>query len=243
MMADPKMDNAATSKDNETGVPSGAPAASETNDANAANADSVKDPSAGSEGSEDAAEDVLDAVLEAEAAAVVDNAMDEVRAEASAEAAQKEASEWKDKYVRLHAEWDNYRRRTKEQQEEQKARAAEKLVMSLLPVIDDLERSIDYAEKNGETGLLDGVKAVLSKFIDTLTKDGVTVLDPVDEPFDALEAQAVGTVENTEKYNETVAEVYQKGYKLGNKVLRPAMVTVTTGGEDRPKEETENEQH
>ena len=113
--------------------------------------------------------------------------------------------------------------------------------MSLLPVIDDLERSIDYAEKNGETGLLDGVKAVLSKFIDTLTKDGVTVLDPVDESFDALEAQAVGTVEDTDKYNETVAEVYQKGYKLGNKVLRPAMVTVTTGGQDRPKEETDIE--
>ncbi len=231
-MADPKMDNAASSEINETGVPSGAPAASEVKD-------DVAKSDAATEAGEDSAEDVLDAVLEAEAAAVVDNAMDEVRAEATAEAAQKEASEWKDKYVRLHAEWDNYRRRTKEQQEDQKARAAEKLVTSLLPVIDDLERSIDYAEKNGETGLLDGVKAVLSKFIDTLTKDGVTVLNPVDEAFDALEAQAVGTVEDTEKYNETVADVYQKGYKLGNKVLRPAMVTVTTGGKDRPKEEAE----
>ena len=114
-------------------------------------------------------------------------------------------------------------------------------MLSLLPVIDDLERSIDYAEKNGETGLLDGVKAVLSKFIDTLTKDGVTVLDPVDESFDALEAQAVGTVEDTDKYNATVAQDYQKGYKLGNKGLRPAMVTVTTGGQARPKEETDIE--
>lgn len=238
-MADPKMDNATSSEKDKTGVPSGAPAASKTDDVKVANQDSEKD-AASDPASENAesADDVLDAVLEAEAAAVVDETMDEVQAEASAEAAQKEAAEWKDKYVRLHAEWDNYRRRTKEQQEDQKARAAEKLVMSLLPVIDDLERSIDYAEKNGETGLLDGVKAVLSKFIDTLEKDGVIVLNPVDEPFDALEAQAVGTVENADKYNETVAEVYQKGYKLGNKVLRPAMVTVTTGGDDRPKEET-----
>lgn len=239
-MADPKMDNAVPSEDSKTGVPSGAPAASEVEDVKEANSDSVEDSADNS--TEDPAEDVLDAVLEAEAAAIVDDAMDEVQAEAASQAAQKEASEWKDKYVRLHAEWDNYRRRTKEQQEEQKARAAEKLVMSLLPVIDDLERSIDYAEKNGETGLLDGVKAVLSKFVDTLTKDGVEVLNPVDEAFDALEAQAVGTVEDADKYNETVAEVYQKGYKLGNKVLRPAMVTVTTGGKERPKEDVQDKE-
>lgn len=230
-MADPKMDNAATSETSQTGAPSGAPSASDKVEGTAPEAAEV-------EGAD--AEDLEDAVLEAEAAAIVDDAMDEVRAEATADAAQKEAAEWKDKYVRLHAEWDTYRRRTKEQQEQQKALAAEKLVMSLLPVIDDLERSIDYAEKNGETGLLDGVKAVLSKFIDTLSKDGVSVLDPKGQAFDALENQAVGTVEDADQFNETVAEVYQKGYKMGNKVLRPAMVTVTTGGQERPKEEKED---
>ena len=81
------------------------------------------------------AEELTDAVLEAEAAAIVDEAMDEVQAEAAAAA---EVAEWKDKYMRLHAEWDTYRRRTKEQREEEKARAAEKLVVSLLPVLDDL---------------------------------------------------------------------------------------------------------
>ena len=152
---------------------------------------------------------------------------------------EKEAAEWKDKYVRLHAEWDTYRRRTKEQQEVQKALAAEKLVNSLLPVLDDLERSIDYAEKNGETGLLDGVRAVLAKFVNTLEKDGVEVIDPQGEAFDALEAQAVGTVEDASQPDETVNEVYQKGYKIGTKVLRPAMVTVTTGGPKREKPEEE----
>lgn len=182
------------------------------------------------------AEDLVDAVMEAEAAAIVDNALDEVEAEAQAADAQKEAAEWKDKYVRLHAEWDTYRRRTKEQQEVQKALAAEKLVNSLLPVLDDLERSIDYAEKNGETGLLDGVRAVLAKFVNTLEKDGVEVIDPQGEAFDALEAQAVGTVEDASQPDETVNEVYQKGYKIGTKVLRPAMVTVTTGGPKRASE-------
>ena len=184
------------------------------------------------------AEELTDAVLEAEAAAIVDEAMDEVQAEAAAAA---EVAEWKDKYMRLHAEWDTYRRRTKEQREEEKARAAEKLVVSLLPVLDDLERTIDYAENNSgadaANGLLDGVKAVLSKFVDTLQKDGVEVLDPAGEAFDALEAQAVGTVDDPSQPDETVNEVYQKGYRMGAKVLRPAMVTVTTGGPKREAEE------
>ena len=184
-------------------------------------------------------EDVLDAVLEAEAAAIIEEAMDEVNAEAANAQAQKELQEWKDKYVRLHAEWDTYRRRQKEQAAQQKALAAEKLVSSLIPVIDDLERSIDYAQKNGEEGLLGGVEAVLAKFVDTLNKDGVEVIDPKGEAFDALEAQAVGTVDDPSQPDETVADVYQKGYKIGTKVLRPAMVTVTTGGPARPKPEEE----
>ena len=184
-------------------------------------------------------EELLDAVLEAEAAAIVDNALDEVEAEAEAKAKEREADEWKDKYMRLHAEWDTYRRRTKEQRESEKALAAERLVSSLIPVIDDLERSIDYAKNNGETGLLSGVEAVLSKFIDTLQKDGVVVIDPAGEAFDALEAQAVGTVDDADQPDETVAEVYQKGYKIGTKVLRPAMVTVTTGGPKRAAEDAE----
>ncbi len=72
--------------------------------------------------------------------------------------AKAEAQDWQDKYLRLHAEWDTYRRRTTEQREVEKARATEKLVTSLLPVIDDFERTIDYATKNGEGGLFDGVK-------------------------------------------------------------------------------------
>lgn len=149
--------------------------------------------------------------------------------------AQADAKEWQDKYLRLHAEWDTYRRRTTEQREIEKARAAEKLVTGLLPVIDDFERTIDYATKNGEGGLFDGVKAVHTKLLDVLTKDGVEIIDPVGEAFDALEAQAVATVDDTSVPDETVNEVYQKGYKLGEKVLRPAMVTVTTGGPKREK--------
>ena len=156
-------------------------------------------------------------------------------------AAQKEAAEWKDKYIRLHAEWDTYRRRTNEQRAEDKKRAAEKLVESLIPVIDDFERTIDYANQNGEVGLLGGVEAVHSKLINVLEKDGVEVISPAGQPYNALEAQAVQVVENPDVYDETVDQVFQKGYRLGTKVLRPAMVTVTTGGPKRPAEDDESE--
>lgn len=154
-------------------------------------------------------------------------------------AAQAEAADWQDKYMRLHAEWDTYRRRMGEQREEEKARATEKLVGNLLPLIDDFERTVSFAEENGEAQLLDGVKAVHAKLVDVLKKEGLEAIDPAGQPYDALEAQAVGTVEDAEAFEETVAEVYQKGYRMGKKVLRPAMVTVTTGGPKRPKEDAE----
>ena len=157
------------------------------------------------------------------------------------EKAQAEAKDWQDKYLRLHAEWDTYRRRTAEQREQERFRAGEKLVEKLLPVIDDFERTIDYAEKNGEAGLIDGVKAVHSKFVNVLETGGVQVINPAGQAFDALECQAVATVDDASVPDETVHEVYQKGYKMGTKVLRAAMVTVTTGGPKRPKPESEDE--
>lgn len=249
-MADPKKDNATSNASHEPQAPGNGDAWGTVPDqvessGSAAGKGECDTPSgkqadgeaAGASGAGvDSSDEVLDATLEAEAAAAVEGVMDEAGAEADA---QREAAEWKDKYVRLHAEWDTYRRRQKEQAATQKALAAEKLVSSLIPVIDDLERSIDYAQKNGEEGLLGGVEAVLSKFVDTLKKDGVEVIDPQGQAFDALEAQAVGTVDDASQPDETVAEVYQKGYKIGSKVLRPAMVTVTTGGPARPKPEEE----
>ena len=172
-----------------------------------------------------------DIVAEAEAVVEGVTAADEL------EKARQEASDWQDRYLRLHAEWDTYRRRITEQRAEEKARATEKLVENLLPVLDDFERSIAYATENGESGLLEGVKAVQSKLVGVLEKSGVEVIDPAGEPFDALEAQAVATVPDDVEFDETVRDVYQKGYKMGKKVIRAAMVTITTGGPKRPKDE------
>lgn len=206
-----------------------------------ANAASQQEGAAEQGGAPEAADAASDVVKEAEEAlegqpeeAAPTN--DELVAKAQAE-----AKDWQDKYLRLHAEWDTYRRRTAEQREQERVRAGEKLVEKLLPVIDDFERTIDYAEKNGEAGLIDGVKAVHNKFVNVLESGGVQVINPAGEAFDALECQAVATVDDASVPDETVHEVYQKGYKMGTKVLRAAMVTVTTGGPKRPKPESEGE--
>lgn len=190
------------------------------------------------EASEAQAEPVEAEAVEAEVVEDAGPSADDQVAQAKAE-----AQEWQDKFMRLHAEWDTYRRRTTEQREVEKVRATEKLVTSLLPVIDDFERTIDYATKNGEGGLFDGVKAVHAKLVDVLKKDGVEVIDPAGEAFDALEAQAVATVDDASVPDETVSEVYQRGYKMGTKVLRPAMVTVTSGGpkREKPQEDAEKQ--
>lgn len=168
-----------------------------------------------------------------------DEASEEASVEAAVAKAKEEAAEWQGKYLRLHAEWDTYRRRMKEQREEESRRATEKLVEDIIPVLDDFERSIDYANENSEEGLLGGVTAVYAKLNEVLVKEGVEIIDPVGQPYEALEAQAVATVDNPNVPDETVEQVYQKGYRMGNKVIRPAMVTVAVGG---PKRETDEEE-
>ena len=157
------------------------------------------------------------------------------------EAAKKEASEATERMLRLQADWENYRRRTAAERLAEKERAAEGLVTSLLPVIDDIERAIEHAGvADGDTQFqqfVDGVSAVHAKMLGVLAKEGVEPVDPAGEPFDPLAHQAVGRVEDTEAFDETVAQVYQKGYRMGDKVIRTAMVTVTYGGPKRPAEE------
>lgn len=199
------------------------------------------DETSAADAAEGAAAQSAEEALEAEVAEVMEEAEAAIAEEAEltdaeqVEAAKAEAKEWQDKYLRLHAEWDTYRRRMKEQREEEKVLATEGLVKGLIPVIDDFERTIDYAEKNGEAGLLGGITAIRTKLGEVLAKEGVEIIDPAGQAFDPLAAQAVATVDDPSVPDETVAQVYQKGFRMGPKVLRPAMVTVTTGG---PKRET-----
>ena len=166
--------------------------------------------------------------------------------EGDIEAAKAEAASAADRLSRLQADWENYRRRTERDRVTERERACEGLVKDLLPAIDDLERAISHAQATAEGNevaqqLADGVSAVHEKVVSVLEKQGVEVIDPAGQPFDPQDHQAVGRVENADEYDETVADVYQKGYRLGGKVVRPSMVTVTYGGAKRPAEAPEGD--
>lgn len=155
------------------------------------------------------------------------------------DSAKKEAADASDRLVRLQADWDNYRKRTAAERLAERGRATEKLVGNLLPVIDDMERAIDHAgsvasDDEQVRQFVDGISAVHDKMLSALEKEGVEVIDPAGQAFDPLEHQAVGRAEDDEQYDETVAQVYQRGYRMGGKVIRTAMVTVTYGGPKRP---------
>ena len=156
------------------------------------------------------------------------------------EVAKQQAAEANDRFLRLQADWDNYRRRTAQERLDERQRATEKLVVDLLPVIDDLERAIEHADNLTDPAaqqFVEGVSAVCNKLVGVLNKEGVEVVNPVGEAFDPLSHQAVSQIEDTQAYDETVAQVYQKGYRMGGKDIRTAMVVVTHGGPKRPVEQ------
>ncbi len=154
----------------------------------------------------------------------------------SAQAASEEAQA---RFQRLQADWDNFRKRTAQERLAERERAAESVIEALLPAVDDLERAIEHAEASSDEaarGLAEGVSAVRAKILAVFDKNGVRVIDPLGEPFDSLECQAVGTLEDPETYADTVTAVLRRGYAMGGKVIRPAMVQISVGGPKRPDE-------
>lgn len=212
----------------------------ELDEAAGAQGSSTPDPASVPDPAEAAEADVLDAEyepVEGSSKAKASKADDAVFSMADIEAAQAEAKAADERYMRLQAEWDNFRKRTAREREDERARAAESLVTKLLPVVDDLERSLDHAAKSapeGEFGeFVGGVHAVYDKLVDVLSRTGVEAIDPAGQEFDMNEHQAVAHIEDTTLPESTVRDVYQKGYRMGGRVIRPAMVTVSKGGPAR----------
>lgn len=143
-------------------------------------------------------------------------------------AAKEEAGHLRDQYLRLRAEFENFRRRTRSEVEAIKARAAEDLVAALLPVIDNLERATDSARKTegAPKALVDGVDMVLRQILGELAAVGVARIDALGAPFDPNLHEAVAYEESDEHPEGHVIEVFQTGYSLNEKVLRPSMVKV-----------------
>lgn len=154
--------------------------------------------------------------------------------EGALEAAQSEVADLRDRVARGQAEFDNFRKRTSREREDERKRAGERLVSELLPAIDNLERAIEHTATGGDlVHLLAGVEAVHAQIIGILGKSGVGVIDPFGEPFDPTTQQAVSQQEDEAVPEGTVVAVFQKGYEMGGRVMRPAMVVVSTGGPKR----------
>ncbi len=150
---------------------------------------------------------------------------------------QAELEETKDKMLRTVAEMENLRRRTAKEVTDAKTYSAANFARDMLSVSDNLRRAIeavpDEAKAAGDKGflaLIEGVEMTERDMLSTLEKNGVKKLDPKGEKFDPNFHQAMFEVPNPEVPNNTVCEVIQEGYKIGNRVLRPAMVGVAKGG-------------
>ncbi len=138
-----------------------------------------------------------------------------------------ELQEANDKYVRLYAEFENYKKRINKDKEELIKYGNENLLYELLPVIDNLEMALKHASNNVSSGLVQGVEITLKELKKTLEKFGLTEIEAYGKPFDPLVHHAMSQVEREDIEEKTVVEEFRKGYMLKEKVLRPSLVAVS----------------
>ena len=152
-----------------------------------------------------------------------------VELEQKLEQATNQAVEEKDRALRTVAEMENLRRRTALDVEKAHKFALEKFANELLPVLDNLERTLQVADKTNEAvkPLLEGVELTLKSMASSVAKFGVIAIDPQGQLFDPNQHQAMSMIENPELAPNTVIAVMQKGYELNGRVIRPAMVMVS----------------
>ncbi len=137
----------------------------------------------------------------------------------------------KDRMLRLQADYDNFRKRAVKQRQEYQEFGHENFVKDLLSSVDNLERALEHAKSNEGaeilTGLLEGVELVYREMLSVLQKHHVVVVDAVGQPFNPALHEAMGQAPDASVPANTVIEVFQTGYELSNRLLRPARVIVS----------------
>ena len=138
------------------------------------------------------------------------------------------AKEWQDKYLRLSAEFDNYRKRTLKEKMELVATGCEDVIKAMLTVMDDIDRALAAMETAKDVASVrQGVLLIHQKLMDTLRSRGVEEIEALGKPFDPNFMNAVQQIPAPDgQESGTVITVYQKGYKLGDKIVRHATVVV-----------------
>jgi molecular chaperone GrpE len=152
-----------------------------------------------------------------------------------------------DRLLRAHAEMENLRKRTERDKEDMAKYAITKFAREVLSVGDNLQRAIAAVptgaaeEDPALLALVEGVSMTERDFLNVLDRHGIKRIDPSGEPFNPHQHQAMTEVENADVAPGTVVQVFQPGYILEDRVLRPAMVVVAKGGAKPGKEETSSE--
>jgi len=152
---------------------------------------------------------------------------------AELDAAREEARKNWDLYLRSQADLENYRKRVQREKQEMARFANEGLLRDLLPVIDNLQRAVDHAreQQNDAGALIEGVEMTLGQFASTLEKFGVTPVEAAGKPFDPALHEAMGQMVSADMPPNHVAQELQKGYRLHDRLLRPALVMVSKAPE------------
>jgi molecular chaperone GrpE len=153
-----------------------------------------------------------------------------------------ELQEINDKFVRLYAEFENYKKRINKDKEELVRYGNESLIFELLPVIDNLEMALKHSSHDLNTGIVQGVEITLKEIQRVLEKFGLIPIDASGKPFDPAVHHAITQVERDDVAEKTVVEEFRKGYMLWDKVLRPSLVAVSKKpftGQEKTEEQIE----
>ena len=133
-------------------------------------------------------------------------------------------AECQDRYLRLAAEFDNFKKRARRDQREIRKHAAEEVAARLLPVLDDAERAMEQVPEGTDASWLRGIQLTLQKLHDVLASVGVEPIEAVGAPFDPKLHEAIGSVESSDQPEGTVVAELRRGYRTPDRVLRPSLV-------------------
>ncbi|MCT2537614.1 nucleotide exchange factor GrpE [Aquibacillus koreensis] len=167
---------------------------------------------------ENSEQEIVDETSEQEEVETIDSEVEKVK---------QEKDEIYQRLLRVQAEYDNFRKRTQKEKEADRKYRSQSLITELLPVVDNFERALQIeVEDSSASGVVDGLKMVYRQLTDALKNEGVEEIEAKGQEFDPHLHQAVMQVEDDQFDSNVVVEELQKGYKLKDRVIRPAMVKV-----------------
>ena len=166
-------------------------------------------------------------VVDSRASSAVDaESGQDQRIDAELQAARDEAQANFARYQRLAADFENYKRRTRQELGDRTQYANEELLRKLLPILDNLRRALDHAPEGIDRNWFDGLRMVVRQFEGVLQAQGISTIPAVGEKFDPSKHEAIASEETDEHEEGTIVEEMQPGYRLHERVLRPTLVKV-----------------